>query len=71
MIHVWLGGLAGLALSQPLGRLMDSMLYEVKPADPLTLGGVAIVLTLAGLAANWWPALSASRVDPLVALRNE
>jgi putative ABC transport system permease protein len=50
---------------------MSSMLFEVKAVDPLTLSGVAILLALAGLLANWWPALRASRVDPLVALRDE
>jgi predicted permease len=71
MVPVWIGGILGLALATPLGRLMSSMLFEVKPVDPVTLGGVAIVLALAGLLANWWPALRASRVDPLVALRDE
>jgi hypothetical protein len=42
----------GLLLAIPLGRLMGAMLFEVQPADPLTLGGVAIVLAIAGLLAN-------------------
>jgi len=71
MMPVWIGGVAGLVLAIPLGRLMSAMLFEVKPADPWTLVGVGMVLGMSGLLANWWPALRASRVDPLVALRDE
>jgi putative ABC transport system permease protein len=71
MIPVWIGSVLGLALAYPLGRLMSAMLFEVKATDPITLAGVATLLVLAGLLANWWPALRASRVDPLVALRDE
>ncbi len=71
MMPVWIGGALGLVLSVPAGRLMQAMLFEVKPADPVTLAGVAVLLVFAGLLANWWPALRASRVDPLAALRDE
>jgi putative ABC transport system permease protein len=71
MKPVWIGGVLGLLLALPLGRLMGSMLFQVKAVDPVTLASVALVLALAGLLANWWPALRASRVDPLVALRDE
>jgi len=71
MVAVWIGSACGLALALALGQLMGALLFEVKPADPLTLGGVAILLAFSGLLANWWPALRAARVDPLVALRDE
>lgn len=71
MMPVWIGAIAGVALALILGRLMTAMLFEVKPADPLTFAGVTAVLLIAGLAANWRPALRASRVDPMVALRDE
>lgn len=52
-------------------RLLGSMLFEVKPGDPLTLMGVSLLLMLVALAACYIPARRASRVDPLVALRHE
>jgi ABC-type lipoprotein release transport system permease subunit len=65
-------GLAiGAAGSLALMRLLGSMLFEVKPGDPLTLIGVSLLLMLVALAACYIPARRASRVDPLVALRHE
>jgi putative ABC transport system permease protein len=71
MQPVWIGAALGLLIAIPAGRLVRAMLFEVKPADPWTLVGVAAVLMLAGLAANWLPALRASRIEPMVALRDE
>jgi ABC-type antimicrobial peptide transport system permease subunit len=53
------------------GRLIESLLYAVNPADPiLLLGGTALVL-LIGLLGAFMPALRATRVDPVAALRSE
>jgi putative ABC transport system permease protein len=62
---------AGLVLAFALTRVMRRLLHEVAPADPLTFLVVAAVLGLVGLAAAWWPARRASRVDPMTALRYE
>ena len=65
------GLVAGLAGAFALGRVLQTLLYEVEPTDPRTYGTVALVLVLAALAASVVPALRAMRVDPLTALRTE
>ncbi|MCW5978038.1 MAG: ABC transporter permease [Bryobacteraceae bacterium] len=62
---------AGLAAALVLTRLMASLLYDVRPHDPLTFAVVAIVLAATALAASMGPALKAALVDPVVALRHE
>lgn len=71
MAPVALGLVAGVAGSLAAGRVLASLLYEICARDPLTIGAVAILLTLVALAACTLPARRATRVDPLVALHYE
>jgi predicted permease len=69
MIWTVAGMAIGLALAAVAARLLGSVLYGVSPTDPVTFGAVILMLGLvAGLAAVV-PAIRASRLDPLVALR--
>jgi predicted permease len=61
----------GLVLSLLLFRGLSSVLYGVKAFDPLTLSSVSALLLLVALAASYVPALRATHVDPVIALREE
>jgi predicted permease len=65
----FLGVAIGLAATLAVARLMASLLFGVSATDLLTYSGVAILLTLVALSASLIPALRATRIDPVVALR--
>jgi predicted permease len=65
------GGTMGLGAAVYVGKLAESLLYELKGYDPVVLVSAAVALTLVALAAGFIPALRASRVDPMLALRYE
>jgi putative ABC transport system permease protein len=66
---VALGLLLGLAGAMVLTRVMSSLLFGVSATDPLTFFTISLVLLAAALLASYLPALRATRVDPMIALR--
>jgi putative ABC transport system permease protein len=61
----------GMAAALAMGRLVASMIFQVKPSDPATFLAVAALLAFIALLACIIPAYRASKVDPVIALRNE
>ncbi len=64
-----IGGAVGILLSLVVTRLLAGVLYGVSPTDPATYGAVALLLSTVATLAAWLPARRATRVDPLIALR--
>ena len=71
MLYAGTGLLIGLAGAAGASRVLARFLYQVEPTDPLTFATVGLLLALVGLLASYLPAVRATRVDPLTALRHE
>ena len=71
MLHAAAGLTIGIGGVLIAGPALSALLFGLTPLDPLTVTATATVLGLVALAAAWWPASPASRVDPVVALRAE
>ncbi len=61
----------GMIGSLGVGRLIASLLYNVSPHDPVTLFATFGVLLFVGLTTLWWPALRVTKINPMIALRDE
>jgi ABC-type antimicrobial peptide transport system permease subunit len=69
-LRLVLTGMAiGLAAASVLTRLMSTLLFGISPTDPLTFISISIVLVSVAVLASYIPALRATRVDPMFALR--
>ena len=71
---LWKGGtgvVLGLVGAALLGRYMTTLLFNVRPTDPAVYAAVSLLLIGVALLASYLPARRASRIDPLVALRDE
>jgi predicted permease len=66
-----IGLAAGVALAAWAGQAAASMVYGMKPRDPVTLVGATVLLAAVALLASYAPALRASRLEPMDALRDE
>ena len=65
------GGAIGLVIAIGVGRLAESLLFEMKGYDPLVIGVSVVALALVAMGAGFIPALRASKIDPMNALRYE
>ena len=71
LLQMGLGLALGLAGAFGLSRVLRTLLVQVTPTDPATFTTITVILTAVAIAACLIPARRATRVDPLVALRNE
>jgi putative ABC transport system permease protein len=68
---IWLGLVLGTGISFTLAKFIENLLFEVRPADPVTYASVSLLLIVVVMIACYIPARRATRVDPMIALRYE
>ena len=71
MKPILVGVAVGLAAALALSRVVASLVFGVRPTDPLTFGCVVVILAAVGMVANIFPAYRATRVEPVRTLREE
>ena len=71
MILAIAGAAAGLLVALAAGRFVADLLFGIQPQDPITLATVTVSLLVVAAVACYLPARRATRIDPLVALRDE
>jgi predicted permease len=71
LVSAGVGALAGLVLSFALTRVLASLLYEVKPNDPLTVGAVIVTLAAAAWLASFFPSRRTTSVSPMETMRSD
>jgi ABC-type antimicrobial peptide transport system permease subunit len=71
LVLVAIGLVVGLIASLAVTKTAESLLYELKPNDPMTIVVATLLLASVALIAGYIPARRAARVDPMVALREE
>jgi ABC-type antimicrobial peptide transport system permease subunit len=71
MTLAFIGVAIGIAAAYGLSRFISAFLFGVQNHDPVVFVGIPVLLTVVILLAVWIPAMRASRVDPMVALRYE
>ncbi len=70
-VQLGIGLAFGLGLALAVSRVVTLIMYDVEPRDPTVFGAIVITIGLVGITASLIPALRATRVDPIVALRYE
>jgi predicted permease len=71
LVQLAIGLPIGMAGAFGVGRLLQSLLVQTSSRDPLTIAAIAIVMIVVSVAACFWPARRATRLDPVIALRYE
>jgi putative ABC transport system permease protein len=71
LLQLAIGLPVGIAGAFGVGRLLQSLLVQTSSRDPLTIAAIALVMAVVSVAACFWPARKATRLDPVTALRYE
>jgi putative ABC transport system permease protein len=71
LVQLAIGLPIGMAGAFGVGRVLQSLLVQTSPSDPVTLGSIMAVLVGVAILACLWPARRAARLDPMIALRYE